>query len=343
MKSLGILNCFFGEWPEWGDLFVETCRHNPTVEFFLVSDCAAPRQGFPANVRWVKLDFAEFRALAAERLGFAAALPKPYKLIDFKPAWGVILREYVESYDFWGYCDLDVILGDIRAFLTEELLARYDVVSCRREFLSGHFMLFRNTEEINHLFEESRDYRRILTSETVWNFDECGHGLHPKLLRGAAFAEVAGEAKIDSMMHVLARRPEIRVHYETICGEQVFLLLGGNADKELRILADRGKVVDLVAGQERMYFHLQFLKLERRVFVPRWKEIPPAFLLTRRGVFWRGEQPLGQRLTSAVQRAFYFVLVRPVRVAPLTLKWGLFRLLRALAPLRRLVVRPAAG
>jgi len=323
MKTIGILNLFFGQWPEWGDLFVETCRYNPTVDFFLISDCAAPRQGFPANVKRVELDLARFAALAAERLGFAVALPKPYKLIDFKPACGLILRDLIGGYDFWGYCDLDVILGNIRAFLTEDLLDRYDVISCRREFLSGHFTLFRNTDPVNHLFERSRDYPRILTSDAVFNFDECGHGLHPELLKGATFAEVAAAGKIDSMMHILARSPEIRVHYDTICAEQVFLLIGGNADKELRIRADRGTVVDLLTGRELMYFHLQYLKVERRVFLPRWKEIPPSFLLTRRGFFSLAEQGAGERRASAVQRAFYFLFARPILVAP-------FRFRRAL-------------
>lgn len=331
MATIGILNCFFGRWPAWGDVFVESCRYNPTVDFFLVSDCAAPRQGWPANVRQVRLDFAGFRALAAERLGFAVNLPKPYKLIDLKPAWGLIFEDYVGAYDFWGYCDLDIILGDIRAFLTEEVLGSHDVISCRREFLSGHFMLFRNTFEIRHLFERSRDHRRIFASDEVFNFDECGHGLHPKLLRGATFEEVAAEARIDSMMHVLHRTPEVRVHYETICGEQVFLMLGGKADKELRIRADHGKVVDLVTGRELMYFHLQFLKLERRVFVPPWRTIPPAFLLTRRGVYWLGDQPWSQRLLGALRRAGYFAVVRPILAAPLELRWLLWRLLRTLS------------
>jgi len=77
MKSIGILSCFFGRWPQWADLFVETCRQNPTVDFFLVSDCVAPRQGLPANVRWVKLDLAGLRTLASARLGLDVALGKP--------------------------------------------------------------------------------------------------------------------------------------------------------------------------------------------------------------------------------------------------------------------------
>lgn len=333
MKTLGIINCFLGQWPDWGDLFIESCRYNPTVDFFLFSDCAAPRQGFPPNVKLVDLDLQRFNVLASERLGMEVALRKPYKLIDFKPAWGVIFEDYIKDYDFWGFCDLDVILGNIRTLLTEELLDEYDIFSCRREFLSGHFLLFRNTHEIKHLYERSSDWFRIANSEEVFNFDECGHGLHPKLLRGAKFADIASQGKIDSMMHVLARTPQIRVYMETICGEQLFMLLGGSADKVLKIRYDRGTVFDLMTGREPMYFHLQFLKLERRVFVPRWKEIPPAFLLTRRGVFWIVEQELGQRLASALHRTGYF-LVRPIRLGPKLLRWWLYRVLRMLAFLR---------
>jgi len=264
-------------------------------------------------------------------------------LIDFKPAWGVIFQDCIEKYDFWGCCDIDVILGDIRAFLTDELLERYDMVSCRREFLSGHFMLFRNSSEIDHLYERSRDYPRVFTSESIFNFDECGHGLHPKLLRSARFDDVAGEARIDSMMHVLARSPEIRVHYETICGEQLFLLLGGDADKELQIRYEDGKVVDHLQGRELMYFHLQFLKLERRIFVPRSREIPAAFLLTRRGVFWLGEQPWGRRLASACHRAGYFLLARPALIAPRMIKWKARRLLYALGLIRSTTAARPAG
>jgi len=29
---------------------------------------------------------------------------------------------------FWGYCDIDLIFGNIRAFMTDELLNEYDII-----------------------------------------------------------------------------------------------------------------------------------------------------------------------------------------------------------------------
>lgn len=59
-------------------------------------------------------------------LGMQVWLEKPYKLCDFRPLYGEIFSNYVDGYDFWGYCDCDLIFGDIRKFLTEELLSTKD-------------------------------------------------------------------------------------------------------------------------------------------------------------------------------------------------------------------------
>ncbi len=329
IKKIGMINCFFGAWPGWADLFIESCRFNPTVDFFLVSDCAAPRWGIPPNVKIIDLDLQQFSRRASERLGLEIHLSKPYKLNDFKPFWGVIFEEYIKDYDFWGFCDLDIIFGDIRAFMTDELLDKYDVIASRREFITGHFLLFRNTDEIRHLYKRSSDWQWVATSEEFLVFEECGIGLHPRLLQGASFSDLAPEGVVDSMMHVLARSPEIRVHRETICGEQLFILIGGNADKALKIRWESGKIFDLMADKELIYFHFLYLKSEGRLFLPQWETMPPVFLLTRRGFFWVGQQKLGQRLESSFDRALYF-LRRSLPLAPKLLKRRFYRILGGL-------------
>ena len=36
---------------------------------------------------------------------------------DLRPAYGVLFEEYLDGYDFWGHCDLDVLFGRIRDHL----------------------------------------------------------------------------------------------------------------------------------------------------------------------------------------------------------------------------------
>ena len=45
-------------------------------------------------------------------------LPKPYKLCDLKPFFGRLFPEAVDGYDWWGYTDTDMLLGNLRSVLT---------------------------------------------------------------------------------------------------------------------------------------------------------------------------------------------------------------------------------
>lgn len=70
----------------------------------------------------------------------------PYKLCDFRFAFGDIYRECAEGYDYWGFGDVDVIYGDLREFLQGDLLER-DPIIFNASHVSGHFALVKNTEE----------------------------------------------------------------------------------------------------------------------------------------------------------------------------------------------------
>lgn len=308
MTSIGlIVNCFFREWPypSWFDLFVESCRQNPTVQFYFLTDSPGVRLYGGANVEVVHMALRELQDLVSARLGLDVTIKIPFKLIDFTTAYGVIFEDLLGEYDFFGHCDMDVIFGDIRSFLTEETLARYDVISARREFPTGHFMLFRR--ELARIYERSRDHQKVFSGTRVFNFDECGWGLHYKLLNGASFADVAEEAEIESLMHVLDRSPDLRVHYKTICDEYLPKVLGSHsASRRLIWERESGKLHDVESGRELMYYHLQALKRDPRFYVPRWERIPPAILISRKGVTRVGEQDLRQRLANTVARWRYF-------------------------------------
>jgi hypothetical protein len=45
---------------------------------------------------------------------FEISLERPYKLCDFRPAFGEIFAEELAGFDFWGHSDLDLIFGQIR-------------------------------------------------------------------------------------------------------------------------------------------------------------------------------------------------------------------------------------
>ena len=97
-------------------------------------------------------------------------IKRPYKLCDFRPAYGLIFEEYLKNYDFWGHCDIDQIFGNIKNFVTEEVLNKYDKIN-----KNGHFVLYRNTLRMNNLFKEKGslfDYVDVFKSNENFAFDE---------------------------------------------------------------------------------------------------------------------------------------------------------------------------
>lgn len=88
--------------------------------------------------------------------------------------YGFLFEDEIKNYDFWGHCDVDLIFGDIRHFITEEVLSNYDRILSR-----GHFSLYRNNDECNRFFLRSIDntvginsFDVVLNSAKSFAFDE---------------------------------------------------------------------------------------------------------------------------------------------------------------------------
>ena len=139
-RSILILIPHFGPWPEWIDFFVESCRANRSIDWVLISD-QPPPENKAGNVRCLRTSFDDYQALVGRRLGIAFDPSAPYKLCDIRPALGAIHPDLIAGYDFFGFGDLDLIYGDIRAFYDEETLELYDALSTHAERVSGHLFL----------------------------------------------------------------------------------------------------------------------------------------------------------------------------------------------------------
>ncbi|NAS13007.1 DUF6625 family protein [Poritiphilus flavus] len=199
MKKIKLINCYFGSFPWYFKLFLKSCCSNPTIEFLIFSD--HNYEGvLPKNVEIIYYTLNDFIRDAEEVLDCKINIKSAYKLCDFKPAYGVIFSDYLKAFDFWGICDIDVILGRIRNFFPDELLDKYDVFSVNRDYPSGFFMLFKNETKSNMLFSKSKDYLEVFKSDKHYCFDECNFK-HDLLRMGKDIFSV--NCDIESMHHVL--------------------------------------------------------------------------------------------------------------------------------------------
>ncbi len=183
--SVAIVIAYIGRAPMWLPAFLVSCRANPDVTWILYTDIDMGPV-VPPNVLVKPTSMERLNARFSETLGLPI-VAWPRKLNDLKPAFGVTFADDLRGFDFWAYADLDIVWGNIRHFLTDDVLGSYDLISSRPGKLSGHFTLFRNTEAMNRLFEVVPDMKELLVEQRHTHFDErvLTHCLKEALERSA--------------------------------------------------------------------------------------------------------------------------------------------------------------
>lgn len=168
MFSIRLISCYFGKLKPEVELWLQSCYNNPTIDFLFVTD--QDLEVLKANVQVLKISFEQMKSNIEAELGMEVCLPTPYKLCDYKVAYGLIFKEYLNEYDFWGYCDSDMIFGDIRHFVTDELLANNEKI-----LSLGHLSIYRNVPRVCKRFMEGNnimDYRKVFSDAAIYQFDE---------------------------------------------------------------------------------------------------------------------------------------------------------------------------
>ena len=126
MKSIAIICCYFGKLRSDYKTWLLSCKYNNTIEWIIFTDCDWGK--VPKNIKIINISFNDFKEYVQKTFEFKICLERPYKICDYKPAFGYIFKEYLQEYDFWGYCDFDMIFGNIRKFITNDILENYEKI-----------------------------------------------------------------------------------------------------------------------------------------------------------------------------------------------------------------------
>ena len=169
--SIRFLIPYFGRWPAWMPFFVETARWNPTVDWFFYTDCG-PIPNCPPNIRLKTMSYSDYCVKVSRALGIEFRPSSPYKLCDLKPAYGYIHSEDLQGVDFWAFGDIDVVLGDLRAYFTAQRLAEKDIFSTHARRISGHMCLIRNKQEFNEAFMKIPKWQVLYSADQHYAADE---------------------------------------------------------------------------------------------------------------------------------------------------------------------------
>lgn len=170
MKKCCFIIPYFGKLPNYFQQFLNSCKYNPDYNWLLFTDDNT-KFDFPVNVQKVSMTFSQLKSLFQDKFDFPIELSKPYKLCDYKPAYGYIFQDYLNGYMFWGHCDIDLIFGNISHFITDDMLTNYDKLFCL-----GHLVLYKNTIENNRVFMSDYHgvqlYKKVFCCPEIMVFDE---------------------------------------------------------------------------------------------------------------------------------------------------------------------------
>ena len=246
--NIVVIICYYGEFPWYFSYFLHSCRFNPSIDFMIISDTEYSFE-LSGNIIFKRKSFEEVKKMASKKMGFEVAIDTPYKLCEFKPAYGLIFSDLIEGYDFWGQSDLDNIFGNIRSFLNDGVLGSYDFISVRHDYTTGCFTVHRNNDFIKNIFKRSKDYRKVYSSAGYFGFDEFNFR-HHLIHKAHSISEV--ETEIETFTHVIKladSNNELKAYFD-------FILLEGVPGK---IRFDKGRII-YNNKFEAILYHLYWLK-----------------------------------------------------------------------------------
>ncbi len=164
-----VFSPYFGKLPNNINLWIKSCSYNNNFKFIVFTDDSVNIK-LPSNVIFIKMTFEEFRDKIQSKFDFKISLDAPYKLCDFRPAFGYIFEDYLDGCDYWGECDLDMIFGDLNKYMPKD---SFDKISFR-----GHLMLIKNTENLKKAFmlenTSKINYVDIFSNPMHFACDEIG-------------------------------------------------------------------------------------------------------------------------------------------------------------------------
>jgi uncharacterized membrane protein YgcG len=121
----------------------------------------------------------------------------PRLVAEYKPAFGSVFEQYLgEEYTHWGYCDLDMVIGNLPLFIEHSELATQDIVSYSfgdndAFYLRGQWTVHRNRHDVSTIWKAcphlGDELQKELLMKVAWvrRMESRGVKNYPKRFQSA--------------------------------------------------------------------------------------------------------------------------------------------------------------
>jgi len=161
-RRLILISVWFGKLPKYFGVWLYSLR-NQKYDILLITDQDIDE--YPDNVRILFMNFSDFNNHIIIKTKWKVKINHPRKLVDVKPLLGFLFYDFISHYDYWGWSDIDMMMGN----LLDDLDDDYDVISYGFDSF-GPMMLFKTSIVDIHKYLEH--YEEILNDEYICKVDE---------------------------------------------------------------------------------------------------------------------------------------------------------------------------
>lgn len=168
--KINIIAIYFGNLPSYFNLWLNSCEKNEFITWTLISDSDLKVSYTPKNVIVHRISMNQIQERILNKTGINVVFDNPYKLCDFRPAYGEIFSDILRGFDYWGHCDLDMIFGNLSSYLSNKVLEYEKIYSV------GHLTLYKNIESVNGFYKinvpGTFNWKDVFLDKKHWGFDE---------------------------------------------------------------------------------------------------------------------------------------------------------------------------
>lgn len=268
---------WFGKLPNYFNTWVKSIEHlEGVVDFVFITDCATEitppsclgEVSIPKNLLVKNVSFETLQERFKDVFGNKNVPMHSYKLCDYKPVYHKAFPEFLtDEYEYWGYCDIDTVFGDVRGFLERINYVQYDRIG-----YLGHFTIYRNSVELRDIHNTI-----ILADKDPYHrFEYLGTTTYP-----CHFDEEGMNLICDQLSLNFYKKPlvfntiEKHLHIHTSYYKDSYELLTWEGGHTYRYHLDNQNGV---VKEEAMYIHYGVQK-----DMPQLDELGDNFFLTSRG------------------------------------------------------------
>lgn len=262
MKKIVFIIPYFGKFNNYFPLFLNSCEKNREYCDWIIITDNNSNYLYPQNVQVIHLTFEEIQNKIKEKFEFQVSIEYPYKLCDYKPAYGYIFEDLISEYLYWGYCDTDLIWGDFSLLLNHINIEKYDKI-----FDLGHCTIYKNNKTNNRRFMKSingeKRYKVVYQSVGNCSFDEeYNKSINNIFIKDNAkiySKSYSANIYMKSSNFRLTHLQKDKYHYSIEKTKKAFFIWN---DGRLMRYVLNGKKIDV---EEYLYIHMQSRKMKVNV------------------------------------------------------------------------------